>query len=140
MNNNFLRLLGMLVIRCSERPRYITELFGAMMNKRISILIVIACLMGSSVAHADCDASSCSNVTLTVLYIDDNNAYIQTSGNQSNLSCTQTGTLLTVPGTSPNFKLIYATLLSAKLQNLPVSTIRLNPSITTCTVAYVILR
>jgi len=101
---------------------------------------MIALLGQIGAAYADCNSGSCSNVTLTQLYLDNNNAYIQTSGDQSNLSCTQTGTLLIVPGTAPNFKLMYATLLAAKLMNQVVGVVRLDPSISACTVAYVILR
>ena len=76
-------------------------------------------------ANAECIApTACDNVKIENLYITDNgDIYVNTSGTESNLNCSDTsnGKYLTLKTTgSKNYKEIYAALLAARTTDKPM--------------------
>lgn len=102
---------------------------------------VTAVLFGAlitGVASAECIAYICDGIRITALYTRaDGNAYVQTSGTQSNLNCSLVGGLyMTIPTSSPRFKEIYASLLAYQLADRTIS-IRIDEGSSGCTISYV---
>jgi hypothetical protein len=103
------------------------------------------CLLGSLLtwaagSYAECGGvpgqGICSNVRVTLLYVDPAAAYIQVSGNVALLPCTAAGGLIKLPAnTVANFKAMYATLLAAQLADRLVNVRVENTA--DCQIAYV---
>ena len=109
-------------------------------RSRLRICLLGSLLTWSVGSYAECGGvlgqGICSNVKVTLLYVDPNAAYIQVSGNVALLPCNASGGLIKLPvNTVPNFKAMYATLLAAQLADRLVN-VRVE-STTDCQVAYV---
>lgn len=108
------------------------------MKKLIAASLAIAALLTPQIAGAECGGGECHAVKISYMYVDSYAAtWISTTGNESQLSCTPNqGNLLKINPTDPKSDWLYTFLLTAHLQNLTVY-VRLNPSLTECTVAYI---
>jgi hypothetical protein len=109
-------------------------------RRRLQLGLLGFLLTWAAGSNAECGGAPgqgiCSDVRVTLLYIDPNAAYIQVSGNVSLLPCTAAGGLITLPAnTAANFKAMYATLLAAQLADRLVN-VRVENT-TNCQIAYV---
>ncbi|MBQ0935089.1 hypothetical protein [Ideonella paludis] len=109
----------------------------------LAAAIVVAGLAVSTNVEAACasnsqtDPGACTDVKTTLLYVDGTDAYVGVNSSVSSLTCVPPGgSLLKLPGTLPNFKVIYSTLLAAQLSSRNVN-IRLLPGTSECTITYV---
>ena len=85
------------------------------MKKQLFILLsLMACLVVlSSSVYAACDANRCVG-KIDRLYMSGGTLYISTDGNESLLDCTApAGVYVTIPTTDPNFKNLYAMMLTS---------------------------
>jgi len=110
------------------------------MRSRLQICLFATLSTWAAGAWAECGGvpgqGICSNVKVTLLYVDPSNAYIQVSGNVNLLPCTAAGGLIKFPAnTAANFKAMYATLLAAQLADRLVN-VRVE-NLTDCQIAYV---
>ena len=93
----------------------------------------------STTAMAECVSNGwCDDVKITRLYAHSNgNIYIGTSGDEKRLNCTPVnGEDIQLSGTSPMAEILYSTLLTAKINDLTVGRIRIDPSESDCQIAY----
>jgi|KBSSwiStaDraftv2_1062776.scaffolds.fasta_scaffold1388329_1 hypothetical protein len=109
-------------------------------RSRLQICLFASLLTWAAGSYAECGGvpgqGICSNVRVTLLYVDPTNAYIQVSGNVSLLPCNAAGGLIKFPAnTQANFKAMYATLLAAQLADRIVN-VRVE-NLTDCQIAYV---
>ena len=89
-------------------------------RSRLQIGLLGSLLTWAAGSYADCGGvpgqGICTDVRVTLLYVDPNAAYIQVSGNVAALPCNAAGGLIKLPAnTAANFKAMYATLLAAQL-------------------------
>jgi hypothetical protein len=109
-------------------------------RRRLQLALLGFLLTWAAGSYAECGGvpgqGICTNVRVTLLYIDPNAAYIQVSGNVALLPCTAAGGLITLPAnTAANFKAMYATLMAAQLADRLVN-VRVENT-TNCQIAYV---
>ena len=109
-------------------------------RSRLQICLLASLFTWATGALAECGGvpgqGICSNVKITLLYVDPNAAYIQVSGNMNLLPCTPAGGLIKLPAnTVANFKAMYATLLAAQMADRLVN-VRVE-NLTDCQIAYV---
>ena len=109
-------------------------------RSRLQILLLGSLMSWTAGSYAECGGvpgqGICSNVRVTLLYVDPSAAYIQVSGNVSLLPCNAAGGLIKFPAnTVANFKAMYATLLAAQLADRLVN-VRVE-NYADCQIAYV---
>jgi hypothetical protein len=101
------------------------------------LLTLVLLLTASSITSAACYVYYCS-APIQTLYVQDNGAYIQFSGDLSGLTnCTPLGgTYIYLPKSNPNYASIYATLLAARVAEQSIS-IRTIDGSNSCQLSYI---
>ena len=75
-------------------------------------MVVFLVLLSTSV-YAACDGNRCVG-KIDRLYVTDGTLYISTDGDETNLDCTAPGGVyITIPSSDPDFKNLYAMMLTA---------------------------
>lgn len=105
------------------------------MKKLITAILAIGAM--STILNADCSGTACLNVTIVNVYTQaDGEVYIQTSGDESLLSCTSpAGAYVHLKSTAAGKNAMYATLLSAYVTKRPITVQLVNGS-PTCEISY----
>jgi hypothetical protein len=104
---------------------------------RLALFLFMVCFSISS--RATCQASYCGPELLKTLYTDQLQTFIAFQSGQMPPGCTPTsGVYMTLQTSHPNYKAIYATLLSAFVAGLPIEVVATSGS-AGCIVSYVVM-
>ena len=97
-------------------------------------MVVFLVLLSTSV-YADCTANRCVG-KIDRLYVTDGTLYISTDGDETNLDCTPVGGVyITIPSSDPDFKNLYAMMLTAVSLNNTIG-LRIENGSDRCTLIY----
>lgn len=105
------------------------------MKKLLTAILATGAM--TAILNAGCAGTACLNVTIVNVYTQANGeVYIQTSGDESALSCTApAGAYVHLKSTAAGKNAMYATLLSAFVTKQPITVQLVNGS-PTCEISY----
>jgi hypothetical protein len=110
-----------------------------MMKKQLVIFLMslLACLVVFSAnVYAECSSDRCYG-KIERLYVSGNTLYISTDGDESLLDCTAPSDIyVTIHNSDPNFKTLYAMMLTSMSVNNTVIGMRIENGSSNCSLVY----
>jgi hypothetical protein len=106
---------------------------------RSVVLAVIAAFIPMGAAIAECSNELCQDVTVTVVYPNawDKTVWIETSGTETQLSCSaQGGIYLKLDGNDPGAQQVYALILTAFASKLRINFVMV-PGAAPCRISHI---